>query len=298
MRTAELFHHKTVFSFEVFPPRKTTPIESIYTALDELHDLNPDFISVTYSASGSANKEGTVAIASRIKNELGVESVAHLTCINQTKPEVLALLEQLRASNIKNILALLGDPVPGVPRQYDFEHASDLVTFIKAHGDFNVIAACYPEGHQNAPSLEADIRNLKTKVDCGADNLITQLFFDNCRFYEFMARVQAVGITVPIQAGIMPVISSKQAERIMAISGVQFPRKFLAMLDRYADRPAALLDAGIAFAVEQIVDLLGNGVDGIHLYTMNNPTVARRINDAVRSLIDAGSWCLVPERGR
>lgn len=293
MRTAELFQNKTVFSFEVFPPRKTTPIESIYSALDELHDLKPDFISVTYSASGSANKEATVAIASRIKNELGVESVAHLTCINQTRPEVLALLGQLQANNIKNILALLGDPIPGVPRQYDFDHASDLVSFIKANGDFNVIAACYPEGHQNAPSLEADIRNLKAKVDCGVDNLITQLFFENHLFYDFLNRARAAGINVPIQAGIMPVISSKQAERITAISGVKFPRKFLAMLDRYADRPETLLDAGIAYAVEQIIDLLAHGVDGIHLYTMNNPTVARRINEAARSLIDAGSWCVV-----
>lgn len=291
MKTAELFRKKTVFSLEVFPPRKSTPIESIYPTLDELSSLAPDFISVTYSASGKANKESTLAIASKIKNELGVESVAHLTCINQTRADVLSLLSELKANKIENILALLGDPVDGVIPKNEFKYASDLVSFIKANGDFNVIAACYPEGHLGAPSLAADIRNLKTKVDCGADHLITQLFYDNSLFYSFMDQVTAAGIHVPVQAGIMPMMSRSQAEKVVAMSGVHLPKKFMVMLDRYADHPEALRDAGIAYAIEQIVDLLSHGVAGIHLYTMNNTLISRRVNEAIHSLVDAGSFC-------
>ena len=294
MKTIDLFRDRTVFSFEVFPPRKSAPLDSVFATLDELQGLTPDYISVTYSASGKANKESTLAIAAKIKNDFAVESVAHLTCLHQTKTEILALLDQFRANNIENILALLGDPIEGVEPVHDFEHASDLAAFIKSHGDFNVLGACYPEGHLQAKTLADDIQNLKIKVDSGVSHLITQLFFENGPFYAFRDRAAAAGIHVPIQAGIMPVMSRRQAERVVAMSGVQLPRKFLVMLDRFADHPEALLDAGIAFAVEQIVDLLAHGVDGIHLYTMNNARVAHRINEAVRSLVATGSWCQTP----
>lgn len=290
MKTAELFKEKTVFSFEIFPPRKDTPVESIYSTLEALRDMTPDFISVTYSASGRANKDATLAIASRIKNEYHTESVAHLTCINHTQDEVRELLGELKANKIENILALLGDPVLGITPRQDFRHASDLVSFIKAHSDLNVLAACYPEGHPTAPSLEADIGHLKTKVDAGVDHLITQLFFDNSYFYDFRDKITATGIHVPVEVGIMPVINKAQAERVISMCGVQLPKKFRVMMDRFADNPEALRDAGLAYAVEQIIDLLANGVDGIHLYTMNSSLVAHRIDEAVRTLIKSGSW--------
>jgi methylenetetrahydrofolate reductase (NADPH) len=287
MKTADLFKNKTVLSFEVFPPKKTSPVETIYATLDELRDLKPDFISVTYSASGNANKDATLAIASKIKNELHLEAVAHLTCLHQTKEEVRALLEQFKEHNIENILALLGDPIPGTPSKADFKHASDLVSFIKQNGDFNVLAACYPEGHIGAESLEADLRNLKIKVDSGTDHLVTQLFFDNPLFYSFLERARNIGIGVPIEAGIMPVVNKAQVERIVSLCGVNLPKKFTAMMDRFENNPIAMRDAGIAYAVDQIVDLISQGVDGIHLYTMNNAYVARKISEAVSSLVIA-----------
>lgn len=290
MKTADLFKEKTVFSFEVFPPRKTAPLESIFLTLEELEDLRPDYISVTYSASGKANTESTLAIAAKLKNQHHIESVAHLTCMNQSREEVRAILAELEANKVENILALLGDPVEGVTPKEEFRHASDLVAFIKEHGDFNILAACYPEGHLDAPDLDTDIRNLKTKVDAGANQLVTQLFYDNSKFYTFMDKVRQIGITLPVQAGIMPVMSRRQAERVKAMSGVYMPKKFEVMLERYGDSPVALRDAGIAYAVEQIVDLLANGVDGIHLYTMNNTYIARRVNEAVRSLVKVGSY--------
>ncbi len=290
MKTIDLFQEKTVFSFEVFPPRKTAPLESIFLTLGELEDLRPDYISVTYSASGKANTESTLAIAAKLKNEHHIESVAHLTCINQTREEVLSLLGELKANKVENILALLGDPVEGVAPKDEFRYASDLVAFIKEHGNFNILAACYPEGHLDAPNLETDIRNLKTKVDAGANQLVTQLFYDNSKFYNFLDKARQIGIDVPVQAGIMPVMSRRQAERVKTMSGVYMPKKFEVMLDRYGDSPVALRDAGIAYAVEQIVDLLANGVDGIHLYTMNNTYIARRVNEAVRSLVKVGSY--------
>ena len=287
MKTAQLFKNKTVFSFEVFPPKRDMPLETIYSTLDKLRDLSPDFISVTYSASGSANKEATVAIASKIQNEHWVDAVAHLTGSYQTKADVLEYLGQLKSSNVENILALQGDPIPGNPVKEDFKHASDLVAFIREHGDFNILAACYPEGHIKAPSLEADIRNLKIKVDSGVDQLVSQLFFDNKFFYSFQERAQKNGIQVPIEAGIMPVTNKSQIERIVSLCGVNIPSQLTALLDRYQDNPADLLEAGIDYAIEQIADLIANGVDGIHLYTMNNAYVAHKINASVRGLLSA-----------
>ncbi|MFA5384012.1 MAG: methylenetetrahydrofolate reductase [NAD(P)H] [Eubacteriales bacterium] len=284
MKTAELFKIKTVLSFEVFPPKKTSPLDTIYKTLNELSSLSPDFISVTYSAGGSDNSESTIAISSTIKNQYHIESVAHLTCISQTKEEVLFLLERLKDNNIENILALRGDINPDIPPKQDFKYASDLVSFIKENGDFNIIAACYPEGHSEALSITEDIRNLKIKVENGVDQLISQLFFDNNYFYAFLERVECAGITVPIEAGIMPVVNKKQIERMVSLCRVDLPKKFTAMMNRYENNPVAMRDAGIAYAVDQIVDLVSQGVDGIHLYTMNNAYIAQKIYEAVKSL--------------
>jgi methylenetetrahydrofolate reductase (NADPH) len=287
MRTSEIFKNKTVLSLEIFPPRRTASIDIIYHTLDELKGLNPDFISVTYGAGGSATNTATLEIASAIKNHYGIESVAHLPCINLNQDEVLNMLEGFKQEGVENILALRGDVNPEFPPKQDFRYASDLISFIKENGDFNIIGACYPEGHSECPSLVDDIRNLKIKVDAGTDQLITQMFFDNSYFYSFRERACIAGINVPIEAGIMPVVNKKQAERMVSLCGVKLPQKFVAMMERYENNPLAMRDAGIAYAVDQIVDLMAQDVDGIHLYTMNNPYIAQKIYAAISTLLVA-----------
>lgn len=287
MKTSELFKHKRVLSFEIFPPKRTSPVDTIYDTIDELKDLAPDFISVTYGAGGSENNTQTLKIASAVKKVYGVESVAHLPSINLTKDDVRTMLNIFNETGIENILALRGDINPDFEPKTDFKYASDLIAFIKEHGDFNVVGACYPEGHTETKSLVEDIRNLKIKVDAGADQLITQLFFDNRDFYAFRERAAIAGIHVPIQAGIMPVTNRKQIERMVSLCGVKLPKKFLAIMERFEHNPEAMRDAGIAYAIDQIVDLITHGVDGIHLYTMNNPYIAQRISTAISTLIAA-----------
>lgn len=286
MKLAELFKNKkTVFSFEVFPPKRNNPIETIYHTLDELQDLKPDFISVTYGASGSLADNSTCEIASAIKHRYGIESAAHLTCVNSTKEEVTQVLKQLYENEVENILALRGDLVPDVSPKEDFKHASELITFIKeSEYDFGISGACYPEGHLDSRDQIEDILNLKKKVDAGAQHLISQLFFDNNLFYDFLDKARIAGINVPIEAGIMPVVNKKQIERMVSLCGASLPAKFTKMMSRYETRPEAMRDAGIAYAVNQIVDLVSQGVDGVHLYTMNNPYIARRISESVKSL--------------
>lgn len=287
MKITSLFENKnkTVISFEVFPPKKTSPIESVYGKLDEIAALKPDFISVTYGAGGSDNRNRTCEIASRIKNDLGVESVAHLTCVNSTKAEIDAILEDFRAHNIENILALRGDYVEGIEPKRDFLYASELCAYIREKGGFDLAGACYPEGHVEAADEVEDILNLRKKVDAGATHLISQLFFDNAAFYRFRERARIAGVNVPVEAGIMPVTNKSQIERMVSLCGASLPAKFSKIMQRYESKPEALRDAGIAYAVEQIVELISNGVDGIHLYTMNNPYIARRITEAVSSLL-------------
>jgi methylenetetrahydrofolate reductase (NADPH) len=287
MKTSEIFKNKTVLSLEVFPPRRTAPVNIIYETLDELRGLNPDFISVTYGAGGSENNNATLEIASAIKNHYAIESVAHLPGIYLTKDDVLEMLDGFRQQGIENILALRGDISPECPPKKDFRYASDLISFIKENADFNIIGACYPEGHSECHSLIEDIRNLKIKVDAGTDQLITQLFFDNSYFYSFRERASIAGINVPIEAGIMPVINKKQIEKMVTLCGVKLPRKFTAMMEKYENNPIAMRDAGIAYAIDQIVDLLAQDVDGIHLYTMNNPYIAQKIYAAISSLLAA-----------
>lgn len=284
MRTSELFKIKTVLSYEVFPPKPTSSVDTIYDTLDELKELAPDFISVTYGAGGGKNNTETFKIASAIKG-YGIESVAHLPCIGLTKEDVSEKLRELNKIGVENILALRGDiPSDGYIRG-DFQYASDLIEFIKTQGDFDITAACYPEGHIECKSKVEDIQNLKRKVDAGVDHLITQLFFDNDYFYSFRERCQLAGIDVPIEAGIMPVVNKKQIEKMTSLCGATVPKKFVAMMERYENNPIAMRDAGIAYAVDQIVDLISQGVDGIHLYTMNNPYIARQIYKAVHNLI-------------
>lgn len=287
MKLVDLFNQKkTVFSFEVFPPKRNNAIETIYNTLDELKDLHPDFISVTYGASGSLADNRTCEIASAIKNKYGMNSAAHLTCVNSTKEEVLEVLKQLDAHGVENILALRGDIVPDVATKEDFHHASELISFIKESGyNFGISGACYPEGHLDSKNQVEDIRNLKLKVDMGAQHLISQLFFDNEIFYDFLEKARIAGINVPIEAGIMPVTNKKQIERMVSLCGASLPAKFTRTMSRYENKPEAMRDAGIAYAVEQIVDLVSEGVDGIHLYTMNNPYIAKRISDSIGTLL-------------
>lgn len=291
MKITEMFDKGTVFSFEIFPPKKTSPIDTIYNTLDELQGLNPDFISVTFGAGGSANNNQTIKIAEKIKEDYGIESVVHLPCINYTKDEIISILGQLKEHNIKNILALRGDINPDIPIREDFKYASQLIEFIKQYGDFDIAGACYPEGHVEAEDLVTDVLNLKKKVDAGAAHLISQLFFDNSFFYSFLERTQIAGINVPIEAGIMPVTNKGQIERMVSMCGASLPPKFVKMIQKYENSPEALRDAGIAYAVDQIVDLVSNGADGIHLYTMNNAFVAKRISDSVESIIRSSKKC-------
>ena len=286
MKLADLFKRgKTVFSFEVFPPKRNNPIKTIYETLDELQELHPDFISVTYGASGSLADNSTCEIASAIKHKYELESAAHLTCVNSTRKEVEEVLKRLNDNGVENILALRGDLVPDVPPKEEFRHASELITFIKEKPyDFGISGACYPAGHLDSRNQVEDILNLKKKVDAGAQHLISQLFFDNEVFYDFVEKARIAGIEVPIEAGIMPVVNKKNIERMVSLCGASLPAKFTKMMSRYENRPEAMRDAGIAYAVNQIVDLVSRGVDGIHLYTMNNPYIAKRITESVKSL--------------
>lgn len=286
MKISELFGKgKCIFSFEVFPPKKDMPTDTIYSTLDSLKKLNPAFISVTYGAGGTHGDNITCQIASYIKGTLGVESAAHLTCVSNTKEDIDIILEDFKANGIENILALRGDINPERPPKHDFAHASELISYIRERGDFHISAACYPECHIDSPDMITDIKHLKEKVDAGATHMMSQLFFDNARFYEFLEKARIAGIDVPIEAGIMPVVNKKQIERMVSMCGASLPTKFSRMMARYENNPEALRDAGIAYAIDQIVDLISSGVDGIHLYTMNNPQVAEKISSAVSGLL-------------
>ncbi len=281
--------NKTKFSFEIFPPRKDMPVDVIYNTLDQLSDLQPDFISVTCGAGGSSTNasERMIEIAAAIKDKYNRKSVAHMPCINLDKMEAADILKRLDEKGIHEILALRGDKVPNVEPKNEFPHAVDLIKFIRQETDkkFKIYAACYPEGHTEAPDFNTDLQHLKEKVDAGVDGLISQLFFDNDFFYYFREKSQKLGIKIPIEVGIMPVTNKKQIERMVNLCGATFPVKFQHILDKYGDDSNSLRDAGIVYALNQIVDLLAHGVDGIHLYVMNNVYVARRISEAIKTLL-------------
>ena len=273
-------------SFEVFPPKTDAGFEKVKDATDKIAQLNPSYISVTYGAGGGTSKN-TAKIASHIKHELGVESLAHLTCASSTKEEDRQVIENLKQLEIENILALRGDIVPGMtfPSEERFHYAYDLVEEIKKHGDFCIGAACYPEGHVENEHKEDDIKYLKQKVDSGVDFLTTQMFFDNDIHYNFLYRIREAGITVPVLPGIMPITTAAQMKRSQELSGTVFPRRFLALLDRFGDYPDAMKQAGIAYATDQIIDLLANGVKNIHVYSMNKPEVAAKIMENLSEVI-------------
>lgn len=286
MKISDLFKdNHTVFSFEIFPPKKDGSIETVYNTLDELTDLKPDFISVTYGAGGTQPGCSTREIVSIIKEKYHTESIAHLTCVNSAKADIDRVIEEFKAHGVENVLALRGDVNPDIEPKKDFPHACDLIAYMKEHSDLSFSGACYPEGHPEAPSFDEDIANLKRKVDAGASHLMSQLFFDNDLFYGFLEKARAAGINVPIEAGIMPCVNAKQIQRMVTMCGASLPHKFTRLIARYGNSPEAMRDAGIAYAVDQIIDLAANGVDGIHLYTMNNPYVARKISESVSKVI-------------
>lgn len=265
-------------SFEVFPPKTDDAYDKVLAATDEIAKLRPSFISVTYGAGGGTSKN-TVKIASHIQNDLGVNSIAHLTCASSTKEEVHRVLKDIKANGIQNILALRGDipkdatfPIPG-----HYKYASELIEDIKTQGDFCIGGACYPEGHVESSHKAEDIAHLKQKVESGVDFLTTQMFFDNSILYKFLYRIREIGITVPVLPGIMPVTNGKQMARICQLSGTILPERFRAIVDRFGDNPKAMQQAGIAYATDQIIDLIANGINNIHVYSMNKPEVATAI---------------------
>ena len=277
---------KVHISFEVFPPKTDAKFESVQKAVDEIAKLAPSFISVTYGAGGGTSKN-TVKIASHIQNNLGVDSIAHLTCVSSTKEEVRQRVQEMKENGIQNILALRGD-IPAesqfpIPNQY--KYAYELIEDIKSQGDFCIGAACYPEGHVECEHKEDDIAHLKQKVDCGVDFLTTQMFFDNAVFYNFLYRIREKGITIPVLPGIMPVTSGKQIARSCQLSGAVLPSRFRAIVDRFGDNPKAMQQAGIAYATDQIIDLIANGIQNIHVYSMNKPEVATAIMSNLSEIV-------------
>lgn len=277
---------KIHISFEVFPPKTDAGFDKVLDATDKIAALKPSYISVTYGAGGGTSKN-TARIASHIKEDLGVLSLAHLTCASSTKEEVRSVIANLKQLGIENILALRGDIPEGMifPSEDRFRYAWELVEEIRKHGDFCIGAACYPEGHVENEHKADDIRYLKQKVDSGVDFLTTQMFFDNDIHYNFLYRIREAGITVPVLPGIMPITSSTQMKRSQELSGTVFPRRFLALLDRFGGHPEAMMQAGIAYATDQIIDLLSNGVKNIHIYSMNKPDVAAKIMSNLSEII-------------
>lgn len=279
MRLNDLFSSgKPTLSFEVFPPKTTDTFESVRAATEQIAALRPDFMSVTYGAGGGTS-EYTAAIAKNIYDTHGVTPLAHLTCVSSTIPQIQAQIAHLKEYGIENILALRGDVPVGAPssESWSFRYASELTSYIKQQGDFCVGGACYPEGHPESPNQRFDIDSLKRKVDAGCDFLTTQMFFDNNILYNFLYKIRDAGIKVPVVAGIMPVTNGKQITRIVKLSGNILPARFRMIVDRFGDDPAAMRQAGIAFATEQIIDLLANGVEHIHVYSMNKPEIAESI---------------------
>lgn len=274
------------FSFEIFPPRRDESINNLSEILEELKALNPNFISVTFGAGGSVNSKHTLEVANLVQNIHEIPSIVHLPCIHLSQERALEILKECKEKKLYNILALRGDVVEGAEKSKDFFYASDLITLIKKQGDFEIYAACYPEKHNESKTLVEDIEHLKTKVNCGVDKLITQMFFNNEDFYKFKEYCALKEINVPVLAGIMPIINKKQILKISSLCGAKIPPKFMKILEKYENNPRALEDAGIAYAIDQIVDLIASGVNGIHLYTMNKSKAAKKIHEATSYLLE------------
>jgi len=271
------------YTFEIFPPKGSTDLAGTYATVDALASLTPDLISVTYGAGGTS-RDNTLDIASTIQNRYDICGLAHLTCVGSTKENIAGILDELQANHVGNILALRGD-LKEPSELGEFRHASDLIAFIRKRRGFRIFAACYPEKHLEAPSLEEDLCRLKEKSDLGVDALISQLFFDNDVFCRFRDRARALGVTVPIIAGIMPITSAAQIDKMVTMCGATVPDRVRRFVDAYGHNSRAIKEAGIAYATEQIVDLLARGVDGIHLYTMNQADVIRHIDENIRGIL-------------
>ncbi len=279
-----MFDNKKSISFEIFPPKKDGAFDTVFETLDALGKLKPDFISVTYGAGGSRSGE-TIQIASYIQNTLGIDAMAHVTCVGSRKEQLLKVCEALKENHIEHILALRGDrPRDMSDEQFlsrDFAHASDMMSFIREHTDLHMAGACYPEKHFEAFSMESDLNNLRRKQEAGAEFFISQLFFDNDFYYSFLEKAAKKGITVPICAGIMPITSAKQIGTTITLAGSSVPKALADILATYGDNPEEMRKAGIDYAIRQIRDLQENGVGDIHIYTMNKPKMATEIMNAI-----------------
>lgn len=281
MRLSTLFQNrKPVVSHEIFPPKMETPLETILQKLDRFAAMSPDFMSVTYGAGGSG-KGRTIELASRLRQSHGVESMAHFTCVGHSVAQIDEMIAELQAQGIENILALRGDPPRDQPN-FDFStnafrYASELIAHIRSKADFCIAAAAYVEGHVDARRVSEDLQHLKTKVEAGVDFLMTQLFFDNRQFHDFMERIRSMGIHVPVTAGIMPVLKADQIKRMASLAGASLPAGLVLMMDKFGDNPEDMRKAGIEYAAGQIRDLVANGADGIHVLTMNRPDETEQI---------------------
>lgn len=276
-------------SFEVFPPKTDANYESVREAAEKIAELKPRFMSVTYGAGGGTSKY-TVDIARDLERRYGVPVVSHLTCVSSSKKTIRERINAIKESGIENVLALRGD-IPenmsdGDRSRWDYRHASELIRELKeSGGDFCIGGACYPEVHPESENQREDIKHLKEKVDAGCEFLTTQMFFDNNLFYNFMYKLREAGITVPVIAGIMPITNAGQVERAIKLSGSFMPQRFKALVDRFGTNPLAMKQAGIAYATDQVIDLLANGVNAIHIYSMNKPDVAAAIQRNLSEII-------------
>ena len=279
---------RPTMSFEVFPPKTETTLEDVLSTTRKIAELRPAFVSVTYGAGGGTSKY-TLAVAEHMYRTTGVPTLAHLTCISSTRQTVAERIADMRAHGIENVMALRGDLTQEMKEnglgERDYHYAVELVRELKACGDFCIGGACYPEVHPESADSREDIRHLKEKVDAGCDFLTTQMFFDNSLYYSFLYRVREAGVTVPIFPGIMPITSATQIKRAIELSGSFMPHRFLALVDRFGSDPEAMKQAGIAYATDQIIDLYANGVQNVHVYTMNKPDVAAKIMDNVSAIL-------------
>ncbi len=286
MKLTEIFEkNRPSLSFEVFPPKTSDGFDSVKEATEKIASLFPSYMSVTYGAGGTT-KGYTVKIAENIQKKYNVPTLSHLTCVSVTKELLRETADELKSAGIENILALRGDiPKDMNEVKTDYKYASEIISDIKSLGDFCVGGACYPEGHVESKNLTEDIMNLKIKTDAGCDFLTTQMFFDNNIMYNFLYRIREAGITVPVVAGIMPVTNGRQISRICSLSGTYLPRRFKTIVDKFGENTEAMTKAGIAYATEQIIDLIANGVNHIHVYSMNKPEVASGIKENLKGII-------------
>lgn len=290
MKLTEMFKQDTLsLSFEVFPPKTSGAFESVRHATEEIAKLHPAFMSVTYGAGGGTSKY-TLEIAKNIKENYGVPTLAHLTCVSSTRETVKAKIEQMQAAGIENVMALRGDLTPEMESSdrstWAYRHAVDLIREIRESGaDFCIGGACYPEIHPESADQKTDIRYLKEKVDAGCSFLTTQMFFDNNLLYNFLYKIREAGITVPVIPGVMPITNANQVERAVKLSGSFMPQRFKSLVDKFGHSPDAMKQAGIAYATDQIIDLFANGISNVHVYSMNKPDVAKKILENLSDIL-------------